>query len=91
MGMATNTDDTGRIRDDFRAIHDAFISLKGAYNGTAITGGDKERHSMEIIEADGLPGYTPIIDTLSMGMSDDHLIAVENGSNMVRVGSAIFS
>lgn len=30
---------------------------------------------------------TPII---SMGMSDDYLIALESGSNMVRVGSAIF-
>jgi len=30
------------------------------------------------------------IDTLSMGMSGDYSIAVEQGSNMVRVGSAIF-
>jgi len=29
-------------------------------------------------------------DILSMGMSDDYLIAVEEGSNMVRIGSAIF-
>lgn len=27
---------------------------------------------------------------LSMGMSDDHLIAIEEGSNMVRIGSLIF-
>jgi pyridoxal phosphate enzyme (YggS family) len=27
---------------------------------------------------------------LSMGMSSDHAIAIENGSNMVRVGSSIF-
>ena len=27
---------------------------------------------------------------LSMGMSDDYMIAVEEGSNMVRIGSAIF-
>ncbi len=30
------------------------------------------------------------IDTLSMGMSDDFEIAVEEGSTMVRVGSALF-
>lgn len=30
------------------------------------------------------------MDTLSMGMSDDHLIAVEEGSTMVRVGTALF-
>lgn len=28
--------------------------------------------------------------TLSMGMSDDYKIAIEEGSNMIRVGSAIF-
>ncbi|MBO8131333.1 MAG: YggS family pyridoxal phosphate-dependent enzyme [Candidatus Marinimicrobia bacterium] len=30
------------------------------------------------------------IDTLSMGMSDDFEIAVEEGSNMVRIGRALF-
>jgi hypothetical protein len=29
-------------------------------------------------------------DTLSMGMSDDYTIAVEEGSNMVRIGTALF-
>ena len=28
MGMATNTDDTGLIREEFRKIHDLFIELK---------------------------------------------------------------
>jgi len=31
------------------------------------------------------------LDYLSMGMSEDYKIAVENGSNMVRIGRAIFS
>ncbi len=30
------------------------------------------------------------MDILSLGMSDDYLTAVENGSNLVRVGSSIF-
>jgi len=30
------------------------------------------------------------IDTLSIGMSNDYLLAVENGSNLVRIGSKIF-
>jgi len=30
------------------------------------------------------------VDTLSMGMSNDYLLAVENGSNLVRIGSKIF-
>ena len=32
----------------------------------------------------------PIIDTLSMGMSNDYLLAVKYGSNLVRIGSGIF-
>ncbi|GEM54605.1 YggS family pyridoxal phosphate enzyme [Flavobacterium branchiophilum NBRC 15030 = ATCC 35035] len=30
------------------------------------------------------------LETLSMGMSGDYQIAIENGSNMVRIGSSIF-
>jgi uncharacterized pyridoxal phosphate-containing UPF0001 family protein len=29
-------------------------------------------------------------DTLSMGMSGDYKIAIEEGSNMVRIGSLLF-
>ncbi len=32
----------------------------------------------------------PRFDTLSMGMSSDYLIAIEQGSNMVRLGSTVF-
>ena len=34
----------------------------------------------------GIPGF----DALSMGMSDDFEIAIEEGSNMVRIGRAVF-
>ena len=30
------------------------------------------------------------IDTLSMGMSDDYKIAIQNGSNMIRIGTLLF-
>ena len=30
------------------------------------------------------------LDNLSMGMSNDYLDAIENGSTMIRVGSKIF-
>ena len=30
------------------------------------------------------------MDTLSMGMSNDYLLAIKNGSNLVRIGSKIF-
>ena len=32
----------------------------------------------------------PTFDTLSMGMSNDQALAIQNGSNMVRIGSTIF-
>ena len=32
----------------------------------------------------------PQVDTLSMGMSDDFAIAIEEGANLVRIGSALF-
>jgi len=34
--------------------------------------------------------YYPYLKILSMGMSGDYKIAVEEGSNMVRIGSSIF-
>lgn len=67
MGMASNTDDTLRIRQDFAAI-------AAVYNQIAND------------ESLGLRGF----DLLSMGMSHDWPIAVEEGSNMIRVGTRIF-
>jgi len=40
------------------------------------------------LELKGLPGVE--MNYLSMGMSHDYLIAVQEGSNLVRIGSAIF-
>ncbi len=39
---------------------------------------------------DKLKEKLPNITTLSMGMSGDYTIAIEEGSNMVRIGSSIF-
>ena len=39
---------------------------------------------------DSIKNENPNLETLSMGMSSDYKIAVECGSNMVRIGSAIF-
>lgn len=66
MGMASNTDDTARIRHDFAAIKSTFDTI------------------LQICP--DLRGF----DTISMGMSDDHDIAIEEGSNMVRIGTDIF-
>ena len=67
MGMASHTDDTERVRADFRAVRSLFDSLKRAAFGDA-----------------------PWFDTVSMGMSHDWRIAVDEGSTLVRIGSSIF-
>lgn len=66
MGMASNTDDIGRIREDFHTISDT------------------RKRILEI--APDLRGFSIV----SMGMSGDWEIAVEEGSNLVRIGTAIF-
>ncbi len=67
MGMATFTDNTKQIREEFQSLRQIFQTLKENYFS------DK-----------------PYFREISMGMSDDFLIAIEEGSTMVRVGSAIF-
>jgi len=67
MGMASNTDDEGRVRDDFAEIARIFH----------VVADDKDL---------GLRGF----DIISMGMSHDWPLAVEEGANIVRIGSRIF-
>ncbi len=52
----------------------------------------KQAHNFSKMKAlfDEMQKKYPSIDTLSMGMSGDFKIALHNGSNMVRIGSAIF-
>ena len=61
MGMATFTDDTQQVSQEFKSLKTVFDSIK-----------NKD------------------ITTLSMGMSGDYKLAIEQGSTMIRVGSAIF-
>lgn len=39
---------------------------------------------------DQIKTQTPTVKYLSVGMSSDYKIAIENGSNMIRIGSALF-
>lgn len=66
MGMASFTDDSEKIRREFRHLKSLFdIYVKS----------QTQNSKFEI---------------LSMGMSSDYAIAIEEGSNMVRIGSLIF-
>lgn len=67
MGIASNTDNEKRIRDEFEELKVLFDGIKLSYFR-------KEEAFKE----------------LSMGMSSDYKIAVEEGSTMVRIGSSIF-
>ncbi|MBN9483743.1 MAG: YggS family pyridoxal phosphate enzyme [Bacteroidetes bacterium 43-93] len=67
MGMATFTDDTEKVRAEFKRLHNFFVYLK-------------QTHFI----ADSN------FSTISMGMSGDYKIAVEESSTMVRVGSLLF-
>jgi pyridoxal phosphate enzyme (YggS family) len=62
MGMATFTDNTEQVRQEFKSLVSLF-----------------NKHEKPL-------GFKH----LSMGMTGDYQLAIEEGSNMVRIGSAIF-
>ncbi len=67
MGMATFTDDTSLVREEFR-------NLAGIFNK---------------VKKDFFPDRDYFRE-LSMGMSGDYQIAIEEGSTIVRIGTLIF-
>lgn len=67
MGMATYTENSEQIRNEFKLLSTIFKALKNEYFS-------------------GVKSFTEI----SMGMSDDYQIAIEEGSTLIRVGSKIF-
>lgn len=67
MGIATNTDDQIKLRNEFRMLRELFQKLKETFFFA-----------------------NPDFNEISMGMSSDWELAVEEGSTMIRVGSGIF-
>ena len=67
MGMATFTENTAQIRQEFQNLHAIYQNLLSSYFSS----------NSEFKE-------------ISMGMSDDYPIAMEEGSTLIRVGSKIF-
>jgi pyridoxal phosphate enzyme (YggS family) len=68
MAMATNTEQTEVVEQEFKGLTEIFNKLKSSK----------------------LPQNVSM-ETLSMGMSGDYKIAIACGSNMVRIGSAVFT
>jgi pyridoxal phosphate enzyme (YggS family) len=67
MGIATNTANPAKIKEEFYELHTFFGGIKQSFFR-------KDEAFKEI----------------SMGMSSDYKIAIEQGSTMVRIGSTIF-
>jgi pyridoxal phosphate enzyme (YggS family) len=67
MGMATYTENSNQIREEFRHLKRIFDRLK-----------EKQFAGQDSF------------DQLSCGMSGDYVLAIEEGSNLVRIGSLIF-
>ena len=67
MGMATYTENSKQIREEFRHLKRIFDKLK-----------DSDFKNQDSF------------DQLSCGMSGDYALAIEEGSNLVRIGSLIF-
>ncbi|MCR4995573.1 MAG: YggS family pyridoxal phosphate-dependent enzyme [Bacteroidales bacterium] len=66
MAMATNTDDTSRIRNDFHRARLFFEQARDRY-------------------------FSPdTFNEISMGMSDDWHIAIDEGATLIRIGTQIF-
>lgn len=76
MGMASFTDDPEKVRSEFRTLKTLFDKYFPA-----------AAFSSAVTPASTAPVTSSI---LSMGMSADYRIAIEEGSNMVRIGSLLF-
>lgn len=67
-----------------------FINIKGLM-GMATATDNKEKIKKEFQKLKHIYMTNTKLDILCMGMSQDYKIAIQNGSNMIRVGTYIFS
>ncbi|MEO6254760.1 MAG: YggS family pyridoxal phosphate-dependent enzyme [Ferruginibacter sp.] len=78
MGMASFVNDEKLIRKEFQDLYNIFQKIKNQSSHLS---------SSSLSFGEGLGrGFS----TLSMGMSADYTIALEEGSNMLRIGSLLF-
>ena len=67
MGMATFTDETKLITQEFSHLHSIFQKLQNTYFSN-----------------------DPAFKEISMGMTGDYRLAIDQGSTIIRIGTAIF-
>ena len=80
MGMATNTDSTEQIKNEFHRLNIFFHQLKKKQDNFELS-------NLELSNSN--PSNLKLTE-LSMGMSSDYKIAIAEGSTLIRVGSTIF-
>jgi pyridoxal phosphate enzyme (YggS family) len=66
------------------------VGLMGMSTNTSDENQVKSEFNSLKVLFDQLNTHQPHLNTLSIGMSGDYQIAIEQGSNMIRVGSSIF-
>lgn len=77
--------------EEFKSMKN--IKVKGLMGMATFTDDENQiRNEFKTLKNifDGLKPILKDLDTLSMGMSGDYKIAIEEGSTMVRIGSSIF-
>ena len=91
MGMASFSGDMELVRREFRYLKSLFdkANVQCSMLNAQLTMGDSSLSTAngQFIRRSFSEGG---LSTLSMGMSGDYKIAIEEGSNMVRIGSLIF-
>ena len=83
---------------DEEELKDFFNRMPGGMKNVRITGlmgiasleGSEEQTRDEFRKLRSLSGQYKQLSYISMGMSSDYKIAIEEGSNMVRIGSLVF-
>lgn len=87
MSMATNTDNVSRIRQDFAQAADLYREIFP--NKVAVRPAEpiSPDSLLATPSSHALPAHGGV---LSIGMSEDFPLAIQAGSNMIRIGSLIF-
>ena len=90
MGMASFTDDVNIVRSEFKFLKSIFEKYFIQNNQGDESFKTKASHPGS--EGSFIPAFGGVkgLPVLSMGMSADYKIAMEEGSNMVRLGSLLF-
>lgn len=91
MGMASFTEDQQALRNEFTYLKGLFDDYFPAGDGSIVTTA-QEPDTAAALAAQAIPSVAPPLPAaiLSMGMSNDHRLAIECGSNLVRIGSLLF-